>query len=343
MLSIIQNRKTYFITSTVLMVASIIALIIWGLVPAIDFTGGTLMEVEFTQNRPTITQVKESLTDLGLGEIKVQPTGDKGMILRLKDINEETHQEILNKLEALAPAPKNGNDADPALTSFLEQNVADQEKINEILEENTTPASQAIQAVKPSSLVEHKYTAIGPIVGQELKKKTTTAIILVVVCIILYIAIVFRKVSKPVASWKYGLTAIVALVHDILIITGVFAVLGHFAGFEVDVLFVTALLTILGYSVNDTIVVFDRVRENLFRYQGSDFEDTVNRSVNETITRSINTSITTLLVLFSIYIFGGASIKQFILALICGAIIGTYSSIFIASPLLVVWEKMRRR
>ncbi|NQU77530.1 protein translocase subunit SecF [Candidatus Falkowbacteria bacterium] len=320
MLKIIQNRKIYFIISGILVIASILSLLIWGLKPAIDFTGGTLMEVEFTKERPTITQIKESLTDLEIGDIKVQPTGERGIILRMKDIAEETHQQILVKLEELVP-----------------KSESEDTEINE----TTTPATPT--SPTPPTLTEHKFTAIGPVVGQELKKKTTTAMILVVICIIIYIAIVFRKVSKPVASWKYGLTAIVALVHDVLIIAGIFAALGHFFGYEVDVLFVTALLTVLGYSVNDTIVVFDRVRENLFRYQGFDFEDTVNRSVNESVTRSLNTSITTLLVLFSIYLFGGASIKQFILALICGAIIGTYSSIFLASPLLVVWEKAKRK
>ena len=309
MLPIIQSRKTYFIISSILVIASIAALSIWGLVPAIDFTGGSLMEVEFSRARPTVSEVRESLSDLEIGEVKIQPTGEQGMLLRFKDISEETHQQILEKLGSF----------------------------NEIEGEDNHPRPPE------SNVTEHKFTSIGPIVGQELKKKTTFAMILVVVCIILYIAWAFRKVSKPVQSWKYGLTAIIALVHDVLIVSGIFAVLGHFFGFEVDVLFVTALLTILGYSVNDTIVVFDRIRENLFRYQGFDFEDTVNRSVNETVVRSLNTSITTLLVLFSIFLFGGASIKQFILALICGAMVGTYSSIFLASPLLVVWERLRKR
>ena len=312
MLNIIQNRKTYFTFSAILVILSIMSLVIWGLVPAIDFTGGTLMEVEFPNTRPEIAEIKQAVDSLELGDIKIQPTDEKGLLLRFKDIDEPTHQQILETLNSLTNFEKiEGEDGNPRLPE--------------------------------NRVTEHKFTSIGPIVGQELKKKTITAMILVIVCIILYIAWAFRKVSKPVQSWKYGLTAIIALTHDVIIVSGIFAALGHFLGYEVDVLFVTALLTILGYSVNDTIVVFDRVRENLFRYQGFDFEDTVNRSVNETVVRSLNTSITTLLVLFSIYLFGGASIKQFILALICGAIIGTYSSIFLASPLLVVWQKLRKR
>lgn len=131
------------------------------------------------------------------------------------------------------------------------------------------------------------------------------------------------------------------MVHDILIITGVFSILGHFLNVEVDILFVTALLTILGFSVHDTIVTFDRTRENLFKHQDKTFEDIVNISVNETIVRSINTSLTTLLVLLAIYFFGGQSIKYFVLALILGLIVGTYSSIFIASPLLVILRKKK--
>ena len=134
-----------------------------------------------------------------------------------------------------------------------------------------------------------------------------------------------------------------ALVHDILIVTGVFSVLGYFFGIEIDILFITALLTILGYSVNDTIVVYDRTRENLHRHPEEDFPEVVNRSVNETITRSINTSLTTLLVLLAIFTFGGYTIRYFVLALILGVLFGTYSSIFIASPFIVAWERFRRK
>ncbi|MBA3046872.1 protein translocase subunit SecF, partial [Candidatus Falkowbacteria bacterium] len=174
------------------------------------------------------------------------------------------------------------------------------------------------------------------------KRKSVLAIIIVLIAIVLYIAWTFRKVSKPVASWKYGLAAIIALFHDVIITVGIFAVLGKFFGVEINTAFVAAILTVLGYSVNDTIVVFDRVRENLPKSE-EDFEGTINTSVNQTITRSINTSITTLLVLLSIVFFGGATIRDFILALSIGVFVGTYSSIFLASPILVIWEKIRNR
>lgn len=159
----------------------------------------------------------------------------------------------------------------------------------------------------------------------------------VVLAIILYVAWTFRSVSKPVASWKYGVTAVIALLHDITLPTAVFAVLGHYAHVEVDVLFVTALLTVMGFSVHDTIVVFDRVRESLQRNTSISFVDTVNESVNTTLGRSVNTSFTTVLSLIGIFLLTTGSIKYFSAVMIMGILVGTYSSIFIAAPLLVTW------
>lgn len=191
---------------------------------------------------------------------------------------------------------------------------------------------------------EVSFESIGPTIGKELRSKAITAIILVLVFIILYITFAFRKIGMgPVQSWVYGGVAVITLAHDILFVTGVFALLGIFFQVEIGSLFVTALLTTLGFSIHDTIVVFDRIRERLRVNPASTFEQTVNESVNQTILRSINTSITTILVLISLYIFGGESIKDFVLALIIGIFIGTYSSIFIASPLLVTWERFKSR
>lgn len=189
---------------------------------------------------------------------------------------------------------------------------------------------------------QEKFDSIGPSIGNELRTKAIYSIFIVVIAIILYIAWAFRKVSYPVQSWKYGVAAVVALIHDILITVGVFAFLGKFAGVEVDIPFIAALLTILGYSVNDTIVVFDRIRENLGRVSKVTFEEVVNRSVNETMARSINTTLTTLLALIAVYFFGGVSVQYFALALIIGIFCGAYSSIFIASPILVIWERLSR-
>jgi preprotein translocase subunit SecF len=186
---------------------------------------------------------------------------------------------------------------------------------------------------------EDRFESIGPTIGKELRTKAIYSIVIVLICIILYIAWAFRKVSKPVASWKYGLIAVLVLIHDVGIPIGLFAVLGKFMGIEVNSAFVAAVLTILGYSVNDTIVVFDRVRENLIKAGGDyeNFDEIVNQSINQTFARSINTTLTTLLALIAIFFWGGETVKYFALALIVGIGLGAYSSIFIASPLLVVW------
>ena len=189
-------------------------------------------------------------------------------------------------------------------------------------------------------LQEKRFNSIGPTIGRELKRRSFFAIGLVLLMIVLFITLAFRKVSYLISSWKYGLAAIIALAHDILIPAGIFSALGHFKNVEIDILFVTALLTILSFSVHDTIVVFDRVRENLKKYSNRwPFEEVVNESLRQTIGRSLATSFALLIVLISLFVFGAVSIKYFSLALIIGIVAGTYSSIFIASPLLVTWWK----
>lgn len=194
---------------------------------------------------------------------------------------------------------------------------------------------------------EVQFNSIGPSIGAELVKKAWVAIGLVAVLIVVFIAFAFRKVSKPLASWKYGVVAIVTLLHDILIPLGLFAYLGYARKAELDALFIVALLTILGISINDTIVVFDRIRENLKHNEESNrheaFRDVVGHSIGQTITRSINTSVTVIIVLFALFYLGPAATKDFSLTLIVGMIAGTYSSIFLASPLLVIWNDWQHK
>jgi len=298
MYKIIQKRKIWLAVSSILTVVSIAVIFSFGLNFGVDFKGGSLLEVKFIGERPDIALIKDSLKDIDISGLVVQPVEEDGVILRFKEVSEELHSAILLALDGISSDEEN----------FLE---------------------------------ELSFDSVGPSIGQELKRKSIYAIFWVLTAIILFIAWVFRGVSKPVESWKYGIIAIIALFHDIIIILGVFALLGEFLGTEINAPFIAALLTVLGYSVNDTIVVFDRLRENLPKSK-EDFENTVNTSVNQTLTRSINTSLTTLLVLVSIIIFGGSSVKDFILALSIGVLIGTYSSIFLASPLLVVIEKMKK-
>jgi preprotein translocase subunit SecF len=192
-----------------------------------------------------------------------------------------------------------------------------------------------------------QLSEIGPTIGTELRNKSLVAIALVLLCILLFIAFAFRKVSKPVSSWVYGLIALVTLIHDVIIPVGFYAALGHFTGVQADTLFVTAVLTVLGFSIHDTIVVFDRVRENLRvnheRGKKEDFADTAGRSLNQTFVRSVNTSLTVLITLLVLYFVGPAATRDFSLTLLVGIIAGTYSSIFLATPLLVAIEKKRSK
>lgn len=290
---VIKYRKIFYTISGLMVLASIAAIAFYGLNLGIDFKGGSMVEISYESNRPTVTTLNEAFKGLNLGSVSIQPTGEQGFILRLREV---TNEERATLLQAAS--------------------------LN-----NTAPVTEVQSSI------------IGPALGRELAQKGLIAIAIVSLLIILFIAIAFRHVSKPVASWKYGLIAIATLIHDITIPTGVFAYLGATRGTEIDALFITAILTILGLSVNDTIVVFDRIRENLRLRIAPYFEDTVGISLSQTFTRSINTSLTVILVLLCLYFFGGPTTKDFALVLTIGMVVGTYSSIFIASPLLVTWQK----
>ncbi|MBX4189632.1 protein translocase subunit SecF [Candidatus Parcubacteria bacterium] len=221
-------------------------------------------------------------------------------------------------------------------------------RTKELDDKGRSALSDRLGVGQPSGAVIERQNTIGPVAGAELKGKAFKAIAVVVIMIVLFVTFAFRKVSQPVSSWKYGLATVVALFHDVLIPTGVFVFLGHYMGTEIDLLFVTGLLAILGYSVHDTIVVFDRVRENLRlnregANKGEDFEITVGKSVKQTFGRSINTSLTIFITLLALYLFGSVATKDFALLLIVGIIVGTYSSIFVASPLLVTFQKWSKK
>ncbi len=290
-----KYRKIYFVFSGTLVLLSIVSLIVFGLKPGIEFTGGSILEIEYKNQRPSHENIRKALSAFNLNPV-IQSTGEKGVIIRMKDIDEDTYLKVINALN----------------------------KQSEIVKEKTG------------------FQTIGPIIGKELRHKTGIVMIMALVAILIYIAFAFRTVSYPVKSWQYGVAAIIALFHDVLIPLGVFSVLGRFYGVQITIPIITALLTIFGYSINDTVVVFDRIRENLLKRTDPTFEEVVDRSLNQTLTRSINTSLTTLIVLFAIFFFGGATLKYFALALIIGISAGTYSSIFIASPLLVSWENWKR-
>lgn len=203
------------------------------------------------------------------------------------------------------------------------------------------PQALSVGGANPATVIQ--LNEVGPTVGVELRNKSLIALALVLICILLFIAFAFRKVSKPISSWVYGFIALVTLVHDVIVPVGFFAFLGYTTGAQVDTLFVTAILTVLGFSIHDTIVVFDRVRENLRtneeRNRREDFAETAGHALNQTFVRSINTSLTVVFTLLVLYFVGPESTRIFSLTLLVGIIAGTYSSIFLATPLLVSTER----
>lgn len=185
------------------------------------------------------------------------------------------------------------------------------------------------------------FESISPVIGKALKTKTKTVVILSILAILFYVSIAFRQISHPLPSWQYGLAALIALFHDVLLVLGVFVALGITLGVEINIPIITALLIVFGYSVNDSVVVFDRIRENILRGSGQEFDEVVNKSLSQTIVRSANTSLTTLFVLVALFLFGGTSLKYFALSLVVGILAGTYSSLFLASPILVSWWRKK--
>jgi len=291
-LPLIRWSNVWFLFSGTLVAVSLAAFFVWGLEYGTDFTGGSLLEYDYKNNRPPLEEIQRKISELGIQGATVQPVGDQEIFIRAEDLKEDAHQKLLQSL---------GRSGE-----------------------------------------EKRFDSIGPTIGQELRRTTLYATIIVLAFIVLYVSWAFRKVTRfgKINAWTYGISTVIALIHDIIILVGVFVLLGHFWGIEVDTPFVAALLTTLGYSVNDTIVVFDRIRENLTKgLPGESFENIAEKSVNETMARSFSTSFTAILTLLAILLFGGETIRYFVLALIVGVTAGTYSSIFIASPLLVWWER----
>jgi preprotein translocase subunit SecF len=293
----IKHRKIFYTISATLVGLSIASMVLFGLKLGIDFTGGSSLELTYKSKTPSSQEIKTALKEFDLGEVVVQKSGETGVILKMKNISEQTHQKILEKLKGLGEI-KEGSE---------------------------------------------NFQTIGPVIGRELKEKTKIVIFVALIAILAYIAFSFRRVSKPVPSYVYGFTSLIALAHDVIIPLGIFAILGKFYGAEITIPIITALLTVFGYSINDSVVVFDRVRENLLKLKEPTFDLTVEKSLNQTLTRSLNTSLTTLLVLFAIFFFGGQTLRYFSLALILGIGFGTYSSLFIATPLLVSYRQLKQR
>lgn len=329
---IIQNTKLWFTFSGVIIAVCVVAVLSFGLKLGIDFTGGTLMQIKF-ENEVTQEELKGALEEIGAnisGEEAsagiIETTHAQGVEATME--NPETQTEITPVTEEidLSSAQVIWSSEGYIIKTKYMSNETHDEILKQLKE-------------KFGGLDEPRFTTVGPTVGETMKYKATIALIIALFAIVLYIAFAFRKIPRNVSPWRFGISAIIALIHDILFVVGVYAILGVVMGVEIDALFITALLTILGFSVHDTIVVFDRIRENL-KNLGRDvtFADVANQALNQTMARSMNTSISTLFTLLALLLLGSISIFYFVLALVLGTIVGTYSSIFIASPVLVWWN-----
>ncbi|OGY22978.1 MAG: protein-export membrane protein SecF [Candidatus Woykebacteria bacterium RBG_13_40_15] len=295
MIDIAGKKFWYFGFSLLVIIPGLVALVLWGLNLGVDFTGGTLLELKFSQS-VSKENLEKTIKTTGVEVASIASTESKTYLVRTKPLDENSRKSII-----------------------------------------------ASSQNKFGNVEQVSIETIGPTIGSELMKKALLAIGVASLAIVLYIALAFRKVPAPASSWRFGICAVVALLHDVLVVVGIFSIFGHFFGVEIDALFITALLTIIGFSVHDTIVVFDRIRENLSKGVGNSFADTVNHSIIQTIDRSINTSLTVVLVLLAVLLFGGANIRWFTAALLIGVVSGTYSSVFNAAPLLVLWQEWGER
>ncbi|MGN6361543.1 MAG: protein translocase subunit SecF [Thermomicrobiales bacterium] len=293
MFDVVANRKWFFIGSAVIIVPGLVFLLLGGLKLGIDFTGGSLWEVQFKQ-AVAPADAKTILGDNGFGDAQVQTAEGNVLQIRLRELKEGSPQKL-------------------ALENAFRAKFGD--------------------------FTQLQLQTVGPTVGTSISQRAILAIAFASIGILCYIAYAFRKAQHP---FRFGICAIIAMIHDVFVLLGIFAILGYFFNIEIDSLFVTAVLTVIGFSVHDTIVVFDRVRENTIRRVASSYEEIVNYSLVQTMVRSLNTSLTVVFTLLALYLFGGETIKNFVLALLIGIVSGTYSSIFNASLLLVVWDHQER-
>lgn len=295
MLDIVGRRYLFFAISLIVIIPGVIALIIWGLPLGIDFTGGSILFIQFESGTPPQSSLVVTLyEEFGFGDPLVQTSGTDALVIRSRNMDESSKNEIIAAIE---------------------------ERFND-------------------KVTVLRFESVGPSVGQEVATRAAGAVGLAAVGILIYITYAFRGVQH---AFRYGVSAIIAMLHDVAVVIGFEAIVGHFLGWEADALFLTALLTVIGFSVHDSIVVFDRIRENSTVYRRLPYETIVNHSIVQTLDRSINTQLTVMFTLLALTLFGGVTIRHFVLTLLIGVFSGTYSSIFNAAPILVVWENKEWR
>lgn len=288
---IVKHRTLFFWLTGILLAGALWSIFSFGLPLGIDFTGGSLMQVNYPNGRPQLSNVQTQITPLDLGAISVRASGENAVSIRSRTLTQAEHDTVL-----------------------------------------ATLASSA-------STTELSYTSVGPALGSQFAAKAVWAILAVVLVIVLYIAFAFRQVSRPVPGWGYGITVVAMLAIDIIVPTGFYAAYCRLTGAEVDSLFIVALLSLLGYCVNDVIVIFDRIREHLTKNEKTNykesFEQTIGKSISETMNRSINTALTVVLALIALLYFGAETTRSFALVMLIGVVAGTFSSICRSAPLLI--------
>ena len=323
-LNLVKHRWAFVIFSLVIIVPGVVFMLIGGLRPSIDFTSGSSWDINFDQTRmPSNTDIERTMKDAD-NQFITSLNAKQGRNNAENDLIDARKKQAF---EAVAQR------SDKGLVVVRTNLIGD----------NTGEKTAIVNALKAKFGTSNGFddkkidiTSTSGTVSSEVTLRSVLAVGLASVGILLYLAYAFRRVKRP---WRYGICAILAMIHDVLVVLGVFAILGFFFGVEIDALFVTALLTVIGFSVHDSIVVFDRIRENEIRTPGEPFDSLVNHSLVQTLVRSLNTSLTVIFTLTALYLFGGVTIHNFVLALLVGIISGTYSSIFNASMLLVIWEK----
>jgi len=288
---IINHRGFFFWLTGLILAAALGAILVWGLPLGIDFTGGSLMQVEYQNGRPALSDIEKQISPIGLGTVSVRASGDTAVAIRTRTLSQPEHDAVLATISTNA------------------------------------------------STTELSYTSVGPALGSQFTNKALWAMFAVILVIVLYIAFAFRHVSRPVPGWGYGFTVVAMLAIDIIVPAGFYAAYCHFTGAEVDSLFIVALLSLLGYCVNDVIVIFDRIREHLAKNERENtkeaFEETIGKSISETMNRSINTALTVVLALLALIYFGADTTRNFALVMLVGVVAGTFSSICRSAPLLI--------
>jgi preprotein translocase subunit SecF len=345
MIDLVGKRYLFFLVSLIIIIPGVISLFLFGLKLGIDFTGGTYWEVVPQKADVNTNEVAQLLKDNGQSDVAVQkatlivgnvttPT----LVMRMPNISPDEKDALTKVL--VDHGIISGTEQTVSVSSTAPVTATTTATATTTTTATTAPAIETTTVTRIAPGGEIQFNTVGPTIGSEVASRAILSVLAASLGILAYLWYAFRRVPNAI---RYGVCAVIALLHDVLVVVGIFSLLGELFGIEIDALFITAMLTVIGFSVHDTIVVFDRIRENLLKRRFDTFDKVVNYSLVQTLTRSINTSLTVIFTLSALFLFGGVSIRDFVLALLIGIVSGTYSSIFNASMMLVVWENKEWR